>query len=368
MRYLSQAKPKELAKRALVRLDFNTEDEWRMEACLPTVRLLVENARSIVIVSHRGRPEGPDPKLSLRKDALALQKFIRRKVIFIPHHDFGKIKEEMEAAPSGSIFVLENLRFHPAEGHNDAKFARELATLADFYVNDAFAVSHRAAASVDAITRFLPSYAGLELEQEVRSLGALLKKPKKPLVLVIGGAKAHDKLGVIKFFADKASSFLLGGAAANTLLFLQGTNVGSSLIDKDEKDYKELRKALKFPNLHLPLDWRMSGKAILDIGAETEKMYADHIRRAKAVIWSGPMGFIEKKGFAKGNLAIAKAIAANHKAFSVTGGGETVMFLKKHKLDRKFSFISTGGGALVDFLAGEKLPGLVALDRKASKK
>lgn len=367
MKYLRTASTKSLSGTALLRLDFNTEDEWRMEAAVPTIRFLLRRAEKIVIVSHRGRPEGVDPRLSHRKDGRYLSRLLKHPVRFLPHFRFDEIGREIAAAPKRSVFLLENLRFEKGEEVNDAAFAERLASLADFYVNDAFAVSHRDDASVDAITRFLPSYAGLILEQEIAALGKRLKSPERPLVVVIGGAKAHDKLNVINRFRKKADWFLLGGAAANTLLHLRGHDVGKSLIDKDEKDYPELTKAARYKNLLLPVDWKEEKGMIFDIGPRTVALYAEKIRAARTIIWSGPLGFIEKKKFAAGTLAVAQAVAKNRKAFSLTGGGETVMFLKKNRLDKKFSFISTGGGAMVDFLSGKKLPGLTALERKSKK-
>jgi phosphoglycerate kinase len=347
---------------ALLRLDFNTKDEWRLAATVPTVKFLAARADKVVIVSHRGRPDGKNNKsLSLRKDAALLQKHLKRPVIFIPHFRFAEIVTMIRRAPRHSIFLLENIRFVKGEDANDAGLGRSLANLADYYVNDSFAVDHRANASTVAVTKFLPSYAGLELEKEITLLSGVLRNPKKPLVLVIGGAKAHDKLGVIRQFKRKATAILVGGRSANTLLYLKGEDVGVSPIEKDKNDLKVLKQTIKYPNVFLPVDWKFEKGNILDIGPLTAKMFARKISSARTIIWSGPMGFMEKKKFSKGNLAIAKAVAANRKAFSLTGGGETVAFLKGHKLDKKFSFISTGGGAFLEFLAGKKLPGIEAL-------
>jgi phosphoglycerate kinase len=363
MKFLRTTAAAKLRGTALVRLDFNTEDEWRMEATIPTVKLLLKRADKVVVISHRGRPEGWDKKLSLKKDAKALQGFLKRPVIFMPHLDLAKIRAEIAAAPRGSIFLLENLRFDEGEAKNDPAFAKELAFLADYYVNEAFPVSHRVAASVVAITKYLPSYAGLMFEAEIAHLRKAVH-PKHPLVVITGGAKAHDKIGVLKFFRKKADRFLIGGASANTLLHLSGTDVGKSKIDEDPADQKRLKEVLAYKNITLPVDWIMSKDRILDIGPKTAALFASHIKRARTIIWSGPLGYIEKKRFSEGSLSVARAIAKNRKAFSVTGGGETVMFLKAHKLDKKFSFISTGGGAMVDFLADEKLPGIDALNGK----
>ncbi len=375
--YLSKARGKDLRGVVLLRLDFNSEDEWRMKAAVPTIKFLLKRADKILILSHRGRPQpishsliranggirGVNKKLSLRKDAIYLSKLLGKKVVFLPRFNFEKIKDAVRRAPKNSVFVLENVRFLKGEEANDGKLARKLAALGDFYVNDAFAVSHRKNASVVAITEFLPSFTGLEMEKEIKFLSHAMTKSGRPLVVVLGGAKAHDKLGVLKYFRNKADSFLLGGAAANTLLFLKGVDVKNSLMDKDKKDLKNLRKILGYKNLVLPVDLKFGGRAALDIGKATAEIFSEKIRGAKTIIWSGPMGAFEKKGFSAGTLAVARAITSNKKTFSLTGGGETVAFLKERGLDKKFSFISTGGGAMLDFLAGEKLPGIAALGK-----
>jgi len=374
IKFLSEANKKNLSGVALLRLDFNTEDDWRMRAVLPTIRFLLRHSSKIVIISHRGRPQprlirangrivGANKKLSLRKDGLRLQKFLGRKIRFVPALNFAAIKKAVNQSLRGSIVLLENLRFWKGEEANDAKFAKNIASLADYYVNDAFAVSHRANASVAAITKFLPSYAGFGLEKEIKILGQVVRKPRHPLVFVIGGAKASDKLSVIKYFKSKADCFLLGGAAANTILALKGANMKKSLRDKNKKDLRKLRGILGYKNVLLPVDLKWQSGVAFDIGPKTVRIFTNKIRRAKAIIWSGPVGFFEKSGFGAGNLAVARAIAENHKAFTLAGGGETVMFLKKHWLDKKFSFISTGGGAMLEFLAGKKLPGISALNK-----
>ncbi len=368
IKYVSDASPKALAGTALLRLDFNTKDDWRMRAVLPTITLLLRTSGRIVIVSHWGRPMGIDKKFSLKSDAAKLEKLLGGKeVTFISHFRFAEIKAQVAAAPRGSIFLLENLRFMPGEENNDPKLGKQLASLADFYVNDAFAVSHRANASVVAVTKFLPSYAGIEMENEIRSLSKAILKPRRPVVLVLGGAKASDKLGVIAYFKKKADWFLLGGGSANTILWLKGMDTKSSIKDNDPKELPALKKIAGYKSVVLPSDfvWGEGSagakSAILDVGPDTVRAFGKKIAAARTIIWSGPLGLIEKKKNTKGSIAIARAIARNRSAFSVSGGGETVMFLKQYKLDKKFSFISTGGGAMVDFLAGKKLPGIEAL-------
>lgn len=361
IKFLRSLKGKKAKGVALLRLDFNTEGDWRMEAALSSIKFLLKRAEKIVIMSHKGRPAGFEKKLSLKQDSADLEKYLGRKVVFIPRLNFANIKSAIEKSPSGSILLLENLRFAKGEGKNSLAFARKLASLGDFYVNDAFAVSHRANASVAAITKFIRSYAGLEFQKELKFLSRAAKRNKKPLVVVLGGSKAHDKLGVLKFFKKKAASFLFGGVAANTMLYLRGVNVKNSHIDKNPEDLRKLKTIVNYKNIVLPIDHRIGRGAILDIGPKTQRIYSNIIKRARTIIWSGPMGLIEDKKFSFGTLAVARAIAKNKKAFSVVGGGETVMFLKKHKLDKKFSFISTGGGAMLEFLAGKKLAGIEAL-------
>ncbi|MBI2033780.1 MAG: phosphoglycerate kinase [Candidatus Liptonbacteria bacterium] len=364
--FLRGASAESLKGRVLLRLDFNTEDEWRLKSALPTIRFLLRYAEKIVIVSHKGRPIGFDKKFSLRASAKFLEKLLKRKIIFFPHFRFEKIKKTIAASPRGSIFLLENLRFLKGEWKNDLKFAKKLASLADYYVNEAFAVCHRANASVSAITRFLKSYAGLELENELKNLSKVMKNPQKPLTIVLGGAKAEDRLGIVKFLKNKVDWFLLGGAPANTLFLAEGIDIKDSVALRRHPE--KVRPFLKYPNIVLPIDFVFSGRKILDASPKTVQVFKEKISQAKTIVWNGPFGVIEKKRFEKGTLEIGKAIARNRRAFSVAGGGETVMFLKKYGLDKKFSFISTGGGAMLDFLSGRKLPGIAALERRGGKK
>ncbi len=374
IRFLSKIGAKKLQKKTvLLRLDFNTEDDWRMCAVLPTIKLLLKNDCKIIILSHRGRPHFAeaasrgkplrlsvaDGKFSLRKDAVELVRLLGREVAFIDHFDFARIKKMVASAPQGSIFLLENLRFIKGEEKNDPKFAEKLASLGDIYVNDAFAVSHRANASVAAITKFLPSYAGLELEAEITHLSRVMIRPKRPLIMVVGGAKVSDKLDVLRYFRDKADKFLLGGGPANTMLAVRGVEVKKSL--KDMSDIGEIKKIACYSNMILPVDYAWRKDAIVDIGPNTRKLFIREVGGAATIVWSGPLGLIDVRPYGEGSLAVAKAIGKNRKALSVAGGGETVMFIKKSRLDKKFTFISTGGGAMLDFLAGKKLPGIEAL-------
>jgi phosphoglycerate kinase len=360
--YLSEADSKALRGIALLRLDFNTADSWRIKAGIPTIKRLMRHASHIVVVSHRGRPHGAEKKFSLRSDAGKLADYLKRPVSFIASFDANGIRTRVERSPKGSIFLLENIRFQEGEMENDPILAKQLASIGDIYVNDAFAVSHRANASVSAITKYLPSFAGLEFEQEMTMLSRVMTHGKHPLVVIIGGAKAEDKIGVMRYFKSRANRFLLGGATANTLLAMKGVDIKKSLAVRDEKELKSLQSIVHYPHVVLPIDWQMENGKILDIGPKTEEFFAKEIKRARTIIWNGPMGFTEKKKFAKGSLAIAKAIIANKRAFRLVGGGETVGFFYEYKLEKKFDFVSTGGGAMLDFLSGETLPGIRALE------
>jgi len=362
IRYLSKTKKELLRGTAILRLDFNTEDDWRMRASLPTISYLLKRGAKVMIVSHRGRPTKFEKGLSLRRDALRLSSLLKKKVLFIKNFNFPEIRKKISNAAHGSVFVLENLRFLKDEEKNDMSLAKKLASVGDYYVNDAFAVSHRKNSSVAAITKYLTAYAGMQLESELSHLSKVMKSPKKPLVIVLGGAKISDKLGVIKNFKSKAKYFLLGGALANTLFYLGGLDVGNSAVEK--KAPKNVRALVNYKKIVLPVDVRIKNKKWLDIGPKTEKLFGGKIKGARTVIWNGPMGLFEEKRFEKGTHAVGLAIASNKKAFTVVGGGETITALRKFKLDKKMNFVSTGGGAMLDFLSGKKLPGIESLKKQ----
>ena len=342
-------------------------------AVLPTIKFLTQRGTRVIILSHRGRPPQVKSlklkvqsykKFSLKPFAEILSRLLKKPVHFIDFNigKFGtsdvlrsstsqilkSIREEVELHKI-SISLLENLRFFSGEEKNDKDFARLLASLGDIFINDAFAVSHRENASVAAITKFLPSYAGLILEKEIKNLDAVMKNFKKPLVVILGGAKVSDKIGLIKYFFKKADYFLIGGAIANTFFASQIQN------------YLNSKKII------LPVDTTVYQKKILDIGPETIKNYQRIIKKAKTIIWNGPMGMFEDKRFAKGTEEIAAAILKNKKAKIVIGGGETIASLREFKiLNLKFKigqniFLSTGGGAMLEYLAGKKLPGIEVL-------
>ncbi|MBI4991627.1 MAG: phosphoglycerate kinase [Candidatus Harrisonbacteria bacterium] len=340
MGYLSQLKPQELKNKVcLLRLDFNTEDNWRLDAGLPTLKFLAKNCKAVVILSHKGRPEGFDRSLSLKPITKILRKALGKTVTFVPHFRFLEIRELVHASPRGAVFLLENLRFLEEEADNNEILAEHLASIGNIYVNDAFAVSHRANASVVAITKYIKSYAGFGLESEIKNLSRVMTAPKQPLAVILGGLKIEDKMQVIDNLKDRTVSFLVGGALT------------SEILDQ-----------LKSPKIILPVDFKKDDGEIKDIGRKTANFFQKEIAKAQTIIWNGPVGDINKNKFSHGTKAVAQAVVKNKKAFKVVGGGETVMFLKKLKLDKKINFISTGGGAMLDFLAGKVLPGIKALE------
>lgn len=370
MKFLLSLKKDDLiGKTCLLRVDFNVSGDLkfnpRLIGILPTINFLIKNKSKIAILSHLGRPKHGErvasKNLSLQFAADFLENKLKRKINFINHFDFYKINEIIKSSPTGSIFLLENLRLIDGEEGNDMKLARKLALLGDFYVNDAFSVSHRKNASVVAITKFLPSYAGSLLEKEVKFLSAAMNNPKKPLIVILGGAKISDKLGLIENFLGKTDFFLVGGGIANTFLFSEGLPVGNSLYEKDMAVVA--KKFLKSGKIILPSDVIIDGGKILDIGAETIKQYVSLIKKAKMIIWNGPMGYFEDKRFSNGSKAIMKAII-NSQSHSIIGGGETTSLFPFKVQNSKFKtdiFLSTGGGAMLEFLGGKKLPGIEAL-------
>lgn len=391
MRYLSRLSSQKIKnKRVLVRVDFNVTldgrgkilDDFRIKATLATIRYLIKNRAKVVLASHLSKSQlaldkKKNQKVSLRGIARYLSRLLGKKVIFVSDCRGEKVKKAVSSLKAGEVLLLENLRFCSEEEKNDAAFARDLAQLADFYVNDGFAVSHRAHASVVGITKYLPSFAGLLLEREIKNLNRLLKNPPRPLVVVIGGAKVSTKIKLIENFLERKADVLLGGVIANTVLCAKGLSLGKSLVEPEI--IAELRK-LKLPDvrLHLPIDVLVSrgtrsAKAfsraigrvededvIFDIGPETAELFGKIIKEAKMVVWNGPMGYFEKKEFSRGTAAIARVIALGS-GFSIVGGGDTVIILNKLGLLDRYSFVSTGGGAMLEYLAGKKLPGIEVL-------
>ena len=379
-------------KKVLVRVDFNVPlndkgeitDDTRITASLPTIQYLLEQKAAVILMAHLGRPKGQvKPELSLAPVAKHLGKLLGKKILFAP----DCVDEAAQAAASklkpGHILLLENLRFHKEEEKNDMDFAEKLASLADLYVNDGFGVSHRAHASVEGVTHFLPAAAGFLLEKEIQYVGQAVTNPLHPFVAIIGGAKVSDKIGVISNLLDKVDTLLIGGGMANTFLAAQGYKMGKSLVEEDKLDLAKelLAKAKKNKvNMLLPTDLVMAAAfapdaehvtekvknlnqayMALDIGAETSKAYAEALADAKMIVWNGPMGVFEMDAFCKGTEAVAKAVAKS-RATSIVGGGDSVAAIEKLGLAKRITHISTGGGASLEYLEGKVLPGVAALD------
>lgn len=378
-------------KRVLVRADFNVSlnaqkevvDDFRLRATLPTINYLKQQNAKIILMSHLGRPEGSAvPEFSLEPVRKKLETLLNEPVKLAPDCVGEPVQELGANMSGGDILLLENLRFHSEEENNDELFAKQLASLGEVFVNDAFGVSHRAHASVAAIVGFLPSCAGLLLEKEIVNLTRVRDNPDHPLVAIIGGAKISTKIKLIRSFLDKAEDVILGGALANTVLRARGVAIGRSLFETEI--LPELKKLeLSSARIHLPVDavlcenqqgvgsFRIGAvgstgeqELILDIGPDSQKLFSSIIARAKMIVWNGPMGLFEAKSFDGGTIAVAQAIVDSG-AFSVVGGGETVAFLEKLGFVDKFSFVSTGGGAMMEFLSGEELPGITALEVKS---
>lgn len=381
----------------LLRSDFNVplrngkiEDDYKIAAGLPMIRFLLSNRCKVIIITHLGDPKlskgkipAKDKKgLSTKILALRLGKLLGRKVDFVDDCVGREAERKVKMMKEGDILVLENLRFHPDEEKNGKKFAKELAKLADIYINNAFAVSHRKHASVSAINKYLPSYAGLLVEREIENLNKILS-PKKPFVVVMGGAKISSKLVLLEKLAKNADYILLSGALANTLLSILGHETGKSRVEK--KDGRLVKELLDFykktgsKKIIFPVDFLVTrdkpGKGevkiktlskigkddyIFDIGPGTISLYAKFIKKAESIIWNGPLGMFENRHFKHGTLAVAKIIAAKSTgaAFGVAGGGETVEALKMTKMFDYVDWVSTGGGAMLSYLSGEEMPGL----------
>jgi len=377
-------------KRVLVRVDYNVPvkegkvgDDTRILAAMPTLDYLLEKGAALILCSHLGRPKGgPEAKYSLKPVADHLSTLMKNPVLFA-EDCIGPVAEKAaQALKPGEVLLLENTRFHPEEEKNDLGMAKQLAALADVYVNDAFGSAHRAHASTEGVARFLPAVAGFLLEKEIKYLGQAVADPEKPFVAILGGAKISDKIGVIKNLLAKADSILIGGGMANTFFKADGYPVADSLVEDEALDTAKEILAQAGTKLRLPVDVVIADKfeagaaqktmasgpvpdgwRILDIGPETISHYAKIIHEAKTVVWNGPMGVFEFPEFAKGTYAIAQA-AAESGAVTIVGGGESVAAVKQSGLSDKITHISTGGGASLEMLEGLTLPGVAALQDK----
>jgi phosphoglycerate kinase len=385
-------------KRVFIRVDFNVPlengtvgDDTRIRASLPTIMYAVEHgASAVVLASHLGRPKGqPNPKYSLKPVAAKAGELLGRQVTFAEDCVGAAAENAVETArkSGGGVLLLENLRFHPEEEKNDPAFARQLASLVELYVNDAFGAAHRAHASVDGIVKFMPSAAaGLLMEKELEYLGRVLNNPERPLVAILGGSKVSDKIDVIRNFLTRVDKLIIGGAMAYTFLKANGVPVGRSLVEDDKQDAAreiEAKARKRGLQLGLPLDHVVADKidavasmetlsvgdpAIgnrmgVDIGPDTVQAYSSMLRDAKTVVWNGPMGVFEVPAFAEGTNAIARAVASVS-GTTIVGGGDSIAAVTQAGVADRITHISTGGGASLEFLGGRRLPGVEALTEK----
>ena len=380
-------------KIVLLRLDLNVPlkddlitDETRINKIIPMVNFLIEKKSKIIIISHIGRPKGQINKIfSLKPVCLNLEKKINKKIKLLNDNIFKLKKNDLFKSPHDQIVFLENIRFYKEEEENDTSFAKHLASLADFYVNDAFSCSHRAHASLSKITKFIPSFAGLQLETEINALKKVTTEIKKPITCIIGGSKISTKIGIIKNLIPKFDNIIFVGGMANSIISFKGNNIGRSIKeDNCEIIIKEIFETSKkhscvitFPEDVLVgknLDDKSQIKEIsnikdddliLDIGPRTIQQIKNIIEISKTVLWNGPAGYFENPNFAYGSFEIAKAIIKKNKdesIYSVVGGGDTVALINQIKATKDFNFVSTAGGSFLEYLEGKDLPGIKALN------
>ncbi|MDD5491384.1 MAG: phosphoglycerate kinase [bacterium] len=383
-------------KKVLIRVDFNVPldkqqnitDDTRIKETLPTIKYLLDKKCSLVLCAHLGRPKGkPVPEMSLKPCAVHLSKLVGVKVQMAPDCIGAETKKMADVLKPGEILLLENLRFHPEEEKNDPDFAKQLASMAEVFVQDAFGTVHRAHASTEGVTKYLPAYAGFLLKKEIDYLGKAVENPDKPFVAILGGAKISGKIDVISNLLNKVDTLIVGGAMTYTFLKAQGLSIGNSLVENDRLEMakevlvkaKEKKVTFLLPIDHLIADKVEAGAKSeivgdnipagmigVDIGPKTIALFKEAIRRAKTIVWNGPMGVFEIDDFAKGTIAIANALADATKAGATTiiGGGDSVAAVAKAGVTSKISHISTGGGASLEFLEGKILPGIAALKDK----
>ena len=382
-------------KKVFIRVDFNVPfndygeitDNSRIVAALPTIEYVLSNGGACILASHLGRPVGKDPELSLKKIIQELKKLLRKDVIFLENTIGDQTKQACSNLQNGEVALLENLRFYEEETKADIDFAKELSSLADIYINDAYGTTHREHASTATIAQFFSEKApGMLLEKEIESLKKLMEKPKRPVTAIIGGAKVSSKISVIANMLDVVDNLIIGGGMAYTFIKNNGGTIGESIFEKDKlNDCSEIISLAeqKNVNVFLPEDVVASNelsnqglkKVIniynipngwqgLDIGPLTISNFENIVTESKTILWNGPMGVFEMPAFEKGTLSIAKSVAkaTSSGAFSLIGGGDSVAAIKKFNLQDEVSFISTGGGAMLESLEGKTLPGIKALN------
>ncbi len=381
-------------KRVLMRADFNVpldpqgniRDDARIRAALDTINYCLGKKAKLILMSHLGRPKGEKKEeFSLRPVAERLSQLIGKPVKMLDDCVGPRVQDEIAKMEETQVILLENLRFYSQEKENDLQFAKELASLADCYVNDAFGTAHRAHASTEGVTHFLDSAAGFLIDKEIEYFQKILAAPAKPFIFILGGAKVSDKIPVIENMMDKADSILIGGAMAYTFLKAKGIEIGSSRLEENMLELVEriLAKAeekkveILLPKDHLVTDdieksnnAKFTEDAAIepgwmgvDIGPKTEKEFREKIKNSKTIVWNGPPGIFEKDQFAQGSKAVAEAIA-DSESISIIGGGDTAAAVKKFHLEAKMSHVSTGGGASLELLEGKELPGIAALSDK----
>ena len=384
-------------KRVFIRVDFNVPldehlnitDDRRVRAALPTINYAIDEGAMVILASHLGRPKGkPDPRYSLEPVARRLRRLLNKDVIFVPDCIGPQVKNVVEKMKPGDVVLLENLRFHPGETENDENFSRQLASLADYYVNDAFGTAHRAHASIVGVPKFLPAAAGFLLKKEIEYLKGVVNNPVRPFVAILGGAKVSGKIGVLENLESKVDKVLIGGGMAFTFIKSMGYEVGKSLVELEMLDTaRRIMDKLKEQGVrfYLPVDCVIAqslepgavvkivptqeippGWQAVDIGPATVKLFSEALQDAKTILWNGPMGIFEIDAFSRGTFAIARAVADAY-ALTIVGGGHTDLAVHRAGVSDSISFISTGGGATLQLLEGKELPGIAVLTDKKTE-